>query len=331
MGSGTILVTRDRIDEQAVRLLRDHGFECVFSPPYATPDEVVRTARDHNVCAIMVSQGKITDAVIGASGAVQVIVKHGSGVNNINLAAAERRGIPVYRAVGANAQAVAEHAIAMILALRKLFPRLDAATKSGTWLKGQFVGNDLAGSRLGLIGLGMIGHATARMALALGMRPMAYDPAVQDSDTEAAHGIEIVSEVDDLIQQADIISLHCPLVPATRHLVDAAFLKKMQRTAVLVNTARGGIVDEDALAEALTLGEIAGAGIDSFESEPPNADSPLWAAPNLIATPHSAGLTPGAERAMAMIAAECIITHFKGGVVDPAYRATSAALGGLAE
>lgn len=327
-----ILVTRSRIDESAVDLLKESGFECVFSPPYAKPQEVVETAKANNVCAIMVSQGKITDAVITASGAVKVIAKHGSGVNNINLAAAERSNIPVYRAAGANARAVAEHTIALILSLRKSLPYLDEATKGGNWPKGSFIGKDFADTQLGLIGCGAIGREVAGMAMALGMKVSVFDPALlADDSASGPAGATIVADIETIATNCDVISLHCPLVPATKHLINRAFLEKMPSHAVIVNTARGGMIDEDALAEALENGVIAGAGIDSFEQEPPAADARLFKAPNLIATPHAAGLTPGAERNMATMAARFIIDHFEGREIDPAFLATSAALGGLQE
>ncbi len=327
-----ILVTRSRIDSSAIDLLNENGFECIFSPPYAKPEEVVETAKTNDICAIMVSQGKITDAVIKASGSVKVIAKHGSGVNNINLAAAEDLGIPVYRAAGANARAVAEHAIALILSLRKSLPHLDEATKSGTWLKGSFIGKDFADTKLGLIGFGAIGHEVAGMAMALGMKVSVFDPALlTNGGAVCPEGVEAVEDMDAIATDCDVISLHCPLVPATKHLVNREFLEKMPSHAAIVNTARGGMIDEDALAEALEKGVIAGAGVDSFEQEPPAADSKLFKAPNLIVTPHAAGLTPGAERNMATMAARFIIDHFEGREIDPAFLATSAALGGLQE
>jgi D-3-phosphoglycerate dehydrogenase len=328
--SRKILVTRDRIDGRAVELLRRNGFECVFSPPYTEQKDVIQTAREANVCAIMVSQGKITKPVITASGSVEVVAKHGSGVNNISLAAAEELGIPVYRAMGANATAVAEHAISLMLSLWKSLPRLDVATKSGDWLKGAFIGNDIQGAKLGLVGLGAIGREVARLGSALGLEVVAYDPAPFSSGHEVDN-IGLVETIEQLVEKSDIISLHCPLTPATKHLVDVEFLAKMKSSSILINTARGGIIDEIALARALNNREIAGAGIDSFEVEPPSTASPLWSAPNLICTPHSAGLTPGAEQAMATMAARFIIDHFEGKDIDPIYRATASVHGGLQE
>lgn len=321
----TVLVTRSRIDQDAVAHLESHGFDCVFSPPYASPDEVAERLQITGATALMVSQGKITKAVIGASSKLSVIVKHGSGVNNINIAAAEALDIPVYRSLGGNARAVAEHALALALALWKSLPRLDQATKSGEWLKGAFIGNDMQGANIGLIGYGEIGRELGVLAHAVGMNVHVYDPARADLPDH----IQQADAVETLLQSVDIVSLHCPLTPATKNLIDAQRLRLMCNHAVLVNTARGGVVDEQALTVALHEGVIAGAALDSFASEPPEGDSTLWAAPNLIVTPHAAGLTPGAECAMAMGAAQHIIDHFAGKQIDVRFRATSAALGGL--
>lgn len=322
-----VLVTRARIDAMAVEVLDRHGFDCIFSPPYATPEEVAARLSETGASALMVSQGRMTEQVINASPRLSVIVKHGSGVNNINLHAAESRGIPVYRSLGANARAVAEHAITLALALWKSLPRLDAATRGGNWLKGEFVGNDISDTRIGLVGSGAIGREVASMAQALGMQVVIFDPLL----TEVPEGVQRVDELEELLQGADIVSLHCPLTTGTRNLIDARRLALMQRHAVLVNTARGGIVDETALATALHERVIAGAALDGFASEPPATDLPLWQAPNLLVTPHAAGLTPGAERAMAMTAAQHIIDHFAPRPIEERFRATSVALGGLEE
>jgi D-3-phosphoglycerate dehydrogenase len=319
-----VLVTRARIAPSAVALLNDAGFDVVFSPPYDPPEVVAKSAAARGVHAIMVSQGKITDAVIGASPRLDVIVKHGSGVNNIDLRAAERRGIPVYRTVGANALSVAEHAVTLAMALCKQLPFLDSSTKSGNWLKSGFVGKDLRDTVLGLVGFGAIAREVARLARGLGMRIVAYDPYAK-----AQEGVDFVADLDSLLVKADVVSLHCPLTPETRNLFDADRLARMKPTACLVNTARGGIVDEAALDAALRAGVIAGAALDSFAIEPPDVAASLWSAPNLIVTPHVAGVTAGAEVAMAEGAARHIIDHFAGRTVDPASRVTAEVHGGL--
>jgi len=322
-----VLITRSRIDATAIELLDSNGFECIFSPPYAPPAEVAARLKESGAQALMVSQGRMTAEVIGASSELSIIVKHGSGVNNINLQAAETLNIPVYRSLGANARAVAEQAITLALALWKSIPLLDSATRKGNWLKGEFLGNDICGATIGLIGFGAIGREVANMASALGMKVQVFDPIM----TTPPAGVTVQNDIEGLLKTSDIVSLHCPLTPNTRNLIDKTRLQLMQNHAVLVNTARGGIVDEQALSVALHESIIAGAALDSFAIEPPDPNSLLWQSPNLITTPHTAGLTPGAEQAMAVAAAQHIIDHFAGCQIDKRFLATHAALGGLEE
>lgn len=324
-----ILVNRNELNQDAVELLQSNHFELVFSPLYASESELIKMASVHEVTAMIVSQAKITKKVIASTG-VKVIVKHGSGVNNINLQAAEALGVPVYRALGANAQSVAEHALGMIFALRKSFLYLDAETKKGRWLKGDFMTSDIEGAALGLIGLGEIGYRVANMAVALGMNVIAFDPFTDLAMAKSAK-IQLVSSPKEIAAQADIISLHCPLTAKTSHLIDIDFLATMKPNAVIINTARGGIIDEDALANALINKVIAGAALDSFENEPPQTNTKLWQSPNLLTTPHIAGQTPHAIRAMAITAAQIIIDYLQGKKINSKFRADYAVLGGLAE
>lgn len=312
-----ILVTHNSIAPSAVELLNRHDVDVFFSPPYDAPEIVAERARDLAVDAIMVRQGKVNDLVIGASPKLKVIVKHGVGIDNIDVASAARRGIPVLRSLGSNSLAVAEHTIALALTLLKEVTWLDPAVKRGEWPKPTFIGRDIAGSVIGLIGFGAIGRETARLAEAIGMEVTVHDPMAAPGAIEAA-GHTRADRLDDLLAAADIVSLHCPLTQATRHLIDAPRLARMKPTAFLVNTARGGIVDEAALAEALAERRIAGAALDSFASEPPAADSPLWRLPNLVATPHIGGVTNGSARAMAEIAARHIIDVLDGKAPDAA-------------
>ncbi|WP_061938637.1 hydroxyacid dehydrogenase [Aureimonas sp. AU22] len=312
-----ILVTHNSIAPSAVELLNRHDVDVFFSPPYDAPEIVAERARDLAVDAIMVRQGKVNDLVIGASPKLKVIVKHGVGIDNIDVASAARRGIPVLRSLNSNSLAVAEHTIALALTLLKEVTWLDPAVKRGEWPKPTFIGRDIAGSVIGLIGFGAIGRETARLAEALGMEVTVHDPMAKPGAIEAA-GHTRADRLDDLLAAADIVSLHCPLTQATRHLIDAPRLARMKPTAFLVNTARGGIVDEAALAEALSERRIAGAALDSFASEPPAADSPLWSLPNLVATPHIGGVTNGSARAMAEIAARHIIDVLDGKAPDAA-------------
>lgn len=311
--SRRILVSHNQIADSAVRLLNDHDIDVFFSPPYDPPEVVAARAAEHQVDAIMVRQGRITDLVIGASARLRVIVKHGVGVDNIDLAAAAARGIPVLRSMGSNSRAVAEHAIALALMQIKEVQRLNAAVKSGEWPKPSFVGRDIAGAVIGLIGYGAIGRETARMAQALGMEVVVHDP---DPGPAQADGHAIAAELDAMLPLLDVLSLHCPLTAATRHLIDSRRLALMKPTTVIVNTARGGIIDEGALARALRDGVIAGAALDSFQTEPPAADDPLWALPTLTATPHIGGVTQGSAESMAGIAARHIISVLDGNPPD---------------
>ena len=287
-----LLVTHNRIAASAVKLLNDNDVDVYFSPPYDPPEVVSKRVGELAVDAIMVRQGDINELVIGASPNLKVIVKHGVGVDNIDIEAAARRGIPVLRALGSNNLAVAEHTIALTLALiKQLFP-LDAAIKGGGWPKPTFTGRDIAGSRIGLIGFGAIGRETARLAAALGMIVEVYDRYATDT---AQFGFKSSATIEDLVSTSDIVSLHCPLTNETRHLIDARMLGLMRPHTLVVNTARGGVIDEEALAAALCENRIAGAALDSFGVEPPAADHPLWSAPNLIVSPHVGGTTPGAS------------------------------------
>ncbi|BDA86585.1 2-hydroxyacid dehydrogenase [Aureimonas sp. SA4125] len=318
-GSGRsrrILVTHTQIAPSALALLNANDIDVFFSPPYDAPDVVAARARDLGVDAIMVRQGKVNDLVISASPKLKVIVKHGVGIDNIDLRAAAARGIPVLRSLGSNSLAVAEHAIALALTLIKEVLPLDRAVKAGEWPKPTFIGRDIAGSLIGLVGFGAIGRHTARLAEALGMEVSVYDPMASMAITAA--GYTEAKAVDDLVAAADIVSLHCPLTVETRHLIDARRLALMKPTALVVNTARGGIIDETALAEALAQKRIAGAALDSFAAEPPPADSPFWALGTLVATPHIGGVTTGSARSMAEIAARHIIDVLDGKAPDEA-------------
>lgn len=309
-----LLVTHNSIAPSAVALLNAHDIDVFFSPPYDPSDVVAARMADLQPDALMVRQGRIDAAVIGASPRLKVIVKHGVGVDNVDLEAAAALDIPVLRSLGSNALAVAEHAIALMLALLKQFPALDTAVKGGQWPKPSFIGRDIAGAHLGLIGFGAIGRETARLADALGMDVAVYDPHAA-SDIEAA-GLGLADSVEALVCDRDIVSLHCPLTRDTRDIVDAGLIARMSPKTLIVNTARGGLVDEAALAAALSDGRIAGAGLDSFATEPPVPDSPLWAAPNLIVTPHVGGVTKGSAITMAETAARHIISVLDGNPPD---------------
>lgn len=312
--SRRILVTHNKIAEKAIRLLNAHDVDVFFSPPYDASEIVAKRAAELKIDGMMVRQGRITEEVIAASSNLKVIAKHGVGIDNVDIAAAAKLGIPVLRAMGSNSRAVAEHTIALALSLIKEVLPLDRAVKSGEWPKPTFIGKDFLGATLGLIGYGGIGRETARMAAALGMEVVVYDPFAPGA--AEADGFASASDINLMLPALDILSIHCPLTATTRDLIDGRRLSMMKKTAVLVNTARGGIINEAALAEALSTGAIAGAALDSFATEPPAPDNPLWSLGTLIATPHIGGVTYGSADAMAIIAAQHIISVLDGNAPD---------------
>lgn len=311
-----VLVTHDRLAESAIQLLNNHDIDVFFSPPYAPSEVVAARVAQLRVDALIVRQGRVDEAIIAASPQLKVIAKHGVGVDNIDLQAAASRSIPVIRAMGSNSRAVAEHTIALALTLLKEIPRLDSAVKSGTWPKPTFIGRDIEGTVIGLVGFGSIGQHVARMARGLGMAVLLHDPHAREA---IAHfGQDCERDLDTLVAEADIVSLHCPLTNATRELLDARRLGLMKPTSLVVNTARGGLINENDLCAALSERRIAGAALDSFAVEPPAKDSPLWTLPNLIATPHIAGVTAGSAKTMAEIAARHVIAVLDGEEPDVA-------------
>lgn len=310
-----ILVTHDKIAPSAIELLNANDIDVYFSPPYTPSNEVAARCATLDVDAIMVRQGNINAEVINASSALKVIVKHGVGVDNVDIAAATARNVPVLRSMGSNALAVAEHTITLALTLLKQIAPLDRAIKNGDWPKPIFIGRDIAGSVIGLVGFGSIGRETGRLAKALGMRVLVLDP-MTPADVAHQSGFEVAANLDELLASADIVSLHCPLTNETRNLIDAKRLSQMKPDALLVNTARGGIIDEAALLEALREKRIGGAALDSFSVEPPAADSPLWSLDNLVVTPHVAGVTKGSAIQMAETAARHIISVLDGNPPD---------------
>ena len=308
---GKVLVTGAALADEAVKLLTANNIEIINADGYSGSGHLAELAARHAVDAILVRQGQIDNSVISASPRLRVIAKHGSGVDNIDLHAASARRVPVLRALAANAQSVAELAISLTVSLMKDIAVLDRTVKAGNWPKTKYVGRDLAGARFGVIGFGEIGRRTARLAQGLGMETIAFDPFAVDGD-----GTAVTRDLEAVLEQSDVVSLHCPLTPETRHLINETRLAGMKPTAFLVNTARGAVVDEAALVAALRAGTIAGAALDSFETEPPAADHPLFAMGNVIATPHVGGASRSALRNMAVQSAQHIVDVLSGKPFD---------------
>ncbi len=245
----------------------------------------------------------IDAAALAAADALRVIARYGVGTDNVDLAAAQARGIVVTNTPGANAGAVAELTVALLLLLARPILSAAAATKGGGWPR--TAGLSLGGKTVGLVGFGAIGRAVARLLAGFDCRLLASDPWC---DVTAAAGLDVMPvELSALLAESDFVSLHAPVTPATRGMVDAAFLAQMRPGAALVNTARGELVDEAALYAALASGRLRGAALDAFAVEPPGADNPLLALPTVIATPHMGAHTDGATTAMGRMAlADCL-------------------------
>jgi D-3-phosphoglycerate dehydrogenase len=296
----TILVTGADLADKAVGLLSSYAM--VYAGKTPTEDELVELCRRHQPVAIIVRYGRITERVIDAATRLRVISKHGSGTDTIDQDAAARRGIAVKAAVGANAAAVAEHAWALIFACAKDVPALDRRMHEGHWDKATHKSLELQGRTLGLVGLGAIGVRVATTGMALGMRVIAHDPYA----ASAPAGVELLP-LAEVIAGADVLSLHCPLTADNANMLNAATLATMRPGAILVNTARGGLIDEAALADALRSGALRGAGLDSFQVEPFAAGHPFTAIPNVILSPHIGGVTGDAYVGMGTAAAKNVL------------------------
>jgi len=306
-----ILVTAAKLAPEAVAMLEAAGYAVPCTSGYPSEAELLAAIAAHRPAALLHRQGIINAAVMDAAApALRVIARHGAGVDGIDLEAAGERGLTVTRAAGANARSVAEHAMAMMLSMLKDLPEVATGMREGLWEKTSRMTRDVAGISLGLIGYGAIGSKVARFADAFGMRVSAYDPLLAAGPLPGPG--ERVATLTALLARAEVLSLHCPLEATTRGMIGAAELAALPCGAILVHTARGGIVDEAALLAALDAGHIAWAGIDVFAKEPLDVGSRLRAHPRVLPTPHLAANTPLGAVGMATGAAESIIAVLAG-------------------
>ncbi len=299
-GKDVIIVTGADLAPEALALLGD--YQVVFAGKKPQSAELVALARQHNPVGIIVRYGSVTAEVMDAAPALKVISKHGSGIDVIDQKAAAERGIAVKAAVGANAAAVSEHAWALILACAKAVPQLNARMRAGHWDKSIHKTIELNGRTLGIVGLGEIGRRVAVTGLAMGMRVIAFDPYAK----AVPAGVTLVTELPQLYQAADVVSLHCPLTDENRGMLNRETLALLKPGAILVNTARGGLIDEPALAEALD-GRLYAAGLDSFAVEPMAVPHPFQNLPNVILSPHIGGVSDAAYVNMGVGAAKNVI------------------------
>jgi D-3-phosphoglycerate dehydrogenase / 2-oxoglutarate reductase len=290
-----VLVTGADLAPQALALLQ--GYDVVYAGKTPSDEDIVALCGRFDPVAIVVRYGKINAAAIAAAPSLRVISKHGSGTDTIDKDAARARGVEVRAATGANADAVAEHALALMLACAKSVPQLDVRMRAGHWDKATHKSLELNGRTVGLVGLGAIGLRFARMANALDMRVIGFDPYAKDLPAY----IEPV-QLATLWREADVISLHCPLTAENRNLLNAQTLAACKRGVIVVNTARGGLIDEAALLDAVRSGQVRAAGLDSLAVEPMTPGHPFQAEPGIILSPHIGGVSSDAFVKMGLAA-----------------------------
>ena len=311
-----VLVT-DEIAQDGIDLLSTEAEVDVHLRP--SPDELLTLIKGHE--AIVVRSGtKVTAEVIAAGDELQVIGRAGSGVDNIDLDAATQRGIVVVNAPTGNTLSAAEHAIALMLAMARQLPEAYTSLRSGSWERQKFIGVELRGKTLGLLGLGQVGMEVARRTRGMEMRVIAHDPYVAQERAQSL-GVELLSQ-DEVLAQSDFISLHMRVTPETRDMIDDEQIAKMKRGARIINTARGELIDDAALLRALDSGQLAGAALDVFREEPPG-ENPLLSHDKVIVTPHLGALTEEAQERAAMDVAEQVLAVLRG---EPARYAVNAPL-----
>ena len=293
-----ILVT-DPLDPAAADALRKAGH--TVDERKLTPDELLKAIPEYEALLVR-SETKVTKAVLGVADRLKVVGRAGVGVDNIDVTAAKERGVAVVNAPLAATNAVAELTLAHMLALARQIPRADAGTRGGKWEKKALMGIELQGRTLGLLGVGRIGGRVAELCKAFGMQVVVYDPYV-DAARARQMGVSKLETPREVVAQADFVSVHVPLTPETKHMVNAELLKAAKKGAVILNVARGGIVDEKALYDALKSGHLGGAGLDTFEQEPLK-ETPLAEFPNVVFTPHLGASTMEAQEKAGLMTAE---------------------------
>ncbi len=300
------ILVAEPIAPEGIALLRAHHE--VDERPGLTPAELCASLADYDALVVR-SQVQVDASMIAAGSRLQVIGRAGVGVDNVDLKAATRAGITVVNAPTGNTIAATEHTLALLYGVARKIAAADASVRRGEWQRTQFTGLELRGRTLGLVGLGKIGQAIAARARAMEMAVLASDPYVT-AEQAAHHGADLVP-LNELLARSDVVSVHVPLSRATRGMIGVKELDRMKPGAILLNVARGGVVDEAAVAAALTKGTLAGAGVDVFEHEPP-VDSPLLDAPNTLLTPHLGASTAEAQVAVAEEIADQVLDVLAG-------------------
>jgi D-3-phosphoglycerate dehydrogenase len=305
----------DALSPAAVQIFRDRGIEVDFQPALGKDKEKLAAAVGNYDGLAIRSATKVTAKVLEQAKNLKVIGRAGIGVDNVDIPAATARGIIVMNTPFGNSITTAEHAISLMLALARQIPEADASTRAGKWEKNKFMGVEIFGKTLGVVGCGNIGSIVADRALGLKMKVVAYDPFLSHERADDL-GVEKV-ELDELFRRADFITLHTPLTDKTRNIINARAIETMKKGVRIVNCARGGLVDEAALYEALKAGHVAGAAFDVFVTEPAT-ENPLFKLPNVVCTPHLGAATTEAQENVALQIAEQMSDYLLRGAISNA-------------
>ncbi|MFK7940405.1 MAG: phosphoglycerate dehydrogenase [Roseovarius sp.] len=309
------VLVSDKLSETAVQIFRDRGIDVDFQPDLGKDKDKLRDVIGQYDGLAIRSATKVTEKILDAADNLKVIARAGIGTDNIDKDAASRRGVIVMNTPFGNMITTAEHAIAMMFAVARQLPEASASTHAGKWEKSRFMGVELTGKTLGVIGAGNIGGIVCARALGLKMKVIAYDPFLSEEKADKM-GVEKV-ELDELLARANFITLHVPLTDQTRNILSAENLAKTKPGVRIINCARGGLVDEDALAELLKSGHVAGAAFDVFASEPAT-ENPLFNLPNVVVTPHLGAATTEAQENVALQVAEQMSDYLLTGAVTNA-------------
>ncbi|MDB5541537.1 MAG: phosphoglycerate dehydrogenase [Devosia sp.] len=306
------VLVSDKLSKTAVQIFKDNNIEVDYLPDLGKDkDKLFEVIGQYDGLAIR-SATKVTDKILSAANNLKVIGRAGIGVDNVDIPAATKKGIIVMNTPFGNSITTAEHAISLMLSLARQIPEADASTKASKWEKNRFMGVEVTNKIMGLIGAGNIGSIVADRAQGLRMKVIAYDPFLSPERAQTL-GVEKV-ELDDLLARADFITLHTPLIDATRNIINAAAIEKMKPGVRIINCARGGLVDEKALYDALKSGKVAGAAFDVFVEEPAE-NNPLFELANFIATPHLGASTTEAQENVALQVAEQISAYLNTGEI----------------
>jgi D-3-phosphoglycerate dehydrogenase / 2-oxoglutarate reductase len=307
------VLVADPISSKGVESLESGGQLLVEVKTGLKETELLAIAAEYSAIVVR-SQTKITSKVIEAAKQLKVVGRAGVGVDNVDVDAATRRGVIVMNTPGGNTVSTAEHAFSLLVSIARNIPQADASMKAGKWDRKSFEGVELHGKTIGIFGMGRIGTEIARRVIAFGMRAIAYDPYLSPSRARSLQ-VELFEDLDQVLAQSDFLTMHMPLTAETQHLINADRITKMKRGVRIVNCARGGLIDEQALFEALQSGQIAAAALDVYETEPPPADFALRALPNIVFTPHLGASTAEAQESVGIEIAEAIRSVLLEGVI----------------